>query len=539
MTWIVLAVLAVFAFQLDLLRRSRARAWEDDTAAFDVLLAQFELDLVARAKRGDAPDWLRYMDDADRIHERRSDKLRVHATAALVIGIAGTMVALALHLLVNEANPQEANTQSLQVLFNAMGGALLASLLGVGNNLLISLWLLRKADDRFATALDEFKSRLQKASAAHPPQETFAEAVKSQLGNAFREAVQRFPEAFERLDENVKSLAAVIERQSDIVLSAAIQLREGADGLTGAAAGIAPAAAGLAASTDQLRALPGELRSALDATRDGWEQEMRRDRSAFIEGVTKALADQQALLERTKDAFDKWESKRREAAEAAEARRQEFMTTVEALPATFAAEVDKVSNTLGRQFGVEARNHVQDLVQAIATDNKDLRTHVDNVSRELLGSFLNSTSDVVSKTIEDVYRRVESTLLASLDEVGRGLKEALTTLPNDARSFARSLSDAGVKMEQALDGLEASANHLGKVAALTEGLEAALTAALTKATADGVAPLQRQMDGFLADLRRTHKQLGDKHAEIDGMVEGLISFIRNLVDRLAQRGDGA
>ena len=504
-------VLAVAVIQLVLLVLCVGLAREDDAEAFVDLRERFDPDIVARARRGDAPDWLRYLDDADRIHERRSDQLRVYATAALVIGIGGTMLALAVNL-----PSVEANDQSLGSLIAAMSSALFASLSGVFNNLLISLWLLRSADNRFAVSLDDFKRRLQDTSAEHPPHETFADAVKSQLGDAFREAVHRFPEAFERLDENVESLAAVIEQQSTSVHVAATHLRESADGLAAAAAGIAPAAAKLAASTDQLRTMPEQLGSTLDATRDAWKQEMRHDRSAFIEGVKEVLTDQQALLERTKDAFDEWESKRRDAAEAAEARWREFVTTVQSLPDMFAAEVEKVSSTLGRQFGVEARNHVQDLVQKIEEGNETLRAQVDRATRELQTVFLNNTGDVVAGTLKDVYQHVESTLLASLDEVGRGLKEALTDLPNNARGFAQSLSDADQKLQQALDGIRGSSEKLANAAKFTDDFEGSLTRALTSATAE--------------EIRKTH-------ADINGMVESLIEFIRSLVERLARQGD--
>ena len=547
MTWIVPAV--VLAFQVWLFWRSRALAQEDDTATFDDLLERFEPDLIDRAKRGDAPDWLRYMDEVDRIHERKSDKLRVYATAALAAGIGGTMIALALqaHLPFVNLNDQSPGSD-LGPLIAAMSSALFASLFGVLNNLLISLRLLPQADDRFTTLLQCFKDQLHEASSAHPPQETFAEAVRSQLGNAFREAVQRFPEAFERLDQHVASLASEIERQSATVLSAATQLRESADGLAGAAAGIAPAAAGLAVSTDQLRGLPDQIRTTLDSTREAWEQEIRSDQNAFIAGVREVLSEHQALLEGTRSAFYEWEERRSNEAEIAERSRRDsdllirnttaqVVSTVNTLPSTFATEVERVSNTLGRQFGLEARNYVQDLVQRITDENETLRTQIDRVARELQTSFLNSTSDVVSRTLQEVYQRVEATLLASLDEVGRGLREALTELPNNAANFAKSLTNADERIQHALDGIRESSNHLERVATLTEGLEASLTTALTRATANGVEPLRRDVERFVTDLHRTHERLYQTHTQIDGMVEGLIEFIRNLVDRLAQPGD--
>ena len=588
-------VAVVVVFQIWLLRRCRILAREDDTEAFVSLRERFDPDIVARARRGDAPDWLRYMDDADRIHERRSDRLRVGATAALVVGIGGTMLALAVHLLSTEADDQ-----SLGLLIAAMGSALIASLSGVANNLLISLWLLRSADHRFETALDDFKRGLQDTSDKHPPHETFAEAVKSQLGNAFREAVERFPEAFERL-------AAVTEQQATSVHAAATHLRESADGLAGAAAGIAPATAELAASTEQLRAMPDQLGSTLEATRAAWKQEMQHDRSTFVTSVREILADQQTLLGRTKDAFEAREDERRDEAQAAEARlrelattvrdlparfaaeaekasatqarqfggevrsqvqnlvqesaannealrtqidltaaelqgllggtreafdawdgarraemqtaaerQREFMATVRELPATFAAEVDKVAATLGQHFGAQARNHVQDLVQKIGQDNEAQRTQVERVARELQTVFLNNTSDVVKRTLESVYSRVENSLLRPLDEVGKGLRKAVTELPNNAKDFAESLSDADEKLQRALDGIGNASDQLVSAARFTNDFEDALTRALTRASAE--------------EIRKSH-------AEINGMIESLIAFISSLIERLARQSD--
>ena len=147
----------------------------------------------------------------------------------------------------------------------------------------------------------------------------------------------------------------------------------------------------------------------------------------------------------------------------------------------FAAEIDQLSGALGREFGVQARNHVQDLVhlvQKIAEGNEKLRAQVDRAATELQTVVLNNTSQVVASTVEKVYQRAESTLLASLDEVGKGLKEAVTKLPNRAESFAQSLTDADGKMQQALDRLKSSSDQLARVARFTDDLEGALTRTL-------------------------------------------------------------
>ena len=98
------------------------------------------------------------MDEADRVHERRVDRMRVWATAALVVGIGGTMGALAVRL-------WGLPTFELGVL-TAFAPALLASLFGVANNLVITLWLFRLSDGHFERALNDFRQALQTCSAA-------------------------------------------------------------------------------------------------------------------------------------------------------------------------------------------------------------------------------------------------------------------------------------------------------------------------------------------------------------------------------------
>ena len=74
----------VVVTQLCILGRCLFLALASDSEALDGLRGPFEDDIRGRARRGDGPDWVRYMDEADRVHERRIDRLRVWATGALV-----------------------------------------------------------------------------------------------------------------------------------------------------------------------------------------------------------------------------------------------------------------------------------------------------------------------------------------------------------------------------------------------------------------------------------------------------------------------
>ena len=460
----------VFSLQAAILIRCLVLARRDDSEALDDLWKQFKRDIIGRARRGDGADWVRYMDEADRVHERRVDRLGVLATVALVVGIGGTMAALAFRLVGLDieapAGADQPPTDELRALVTAVGPALLASLGGVLNNLLITVFLFRLSDSRFEEALGGFRKALQECSDVNPPQEKFADAVKDQLGQAFRNAVRTFPEAFARLDESVQHLSEVTKEQSRSMLLAAAGLREGADGLTGAASEIAPAADLLSTSTAELRAVPDQLRRTLDETRTAWAQEMRFDQDAFIGGVLQVMGSQYTLLDRTRNAFDEWEHARRDAAaqqqtqwresvDLVQKAASEFIRTAEDLPTAFAREVRPDRRHVGEQFGLEAQQHAADLRKAIGDGNQALGAQIQTSTRELQDRFLNDTARVVGESAEEVHRRVGEPLLSSLQAVSRGIEEALTTLPENARSFSASLSSADKKLGQSIDQLPA------------------------------------------------------------------------------------
>ena len=503
---------------------------EDESSALHRLADDFKRDIIDRARRGAGPDWVRYMDEADRVHERKVDKLRTWTMSALVVGIGGTMLALAFRLTSIFSEGSGADGQSLFLsgsavlgLVEAIGSALWLSLSGVLNNLAISWFLFPRSDRLFGMSLDEFRDELRLCCQENPPKEKFGEAVRQELGNAFREAVRTFPYAFAQLDKSVKSLGDIIATQSEAVLKAAGELGTAADGLTEAAARIGPAAELLQKSTDQLQDVPNQFGRMFESTLATWREETRRDLDALVKGVRAELDRQHALLESTKDAFDEWEGQRSAAAaqqrehwnetiSQVQASASEISKTVQGLPATFSREVGRVADTLGRQFGLQAQQHVAELIEVVSgEEDTSLRRLIEKTSKEMHTRFLNETSDVVARTLEEVYRRVEETLLDSLDEVGRGIKEALVELPANAQTFASSLSSADDKLRQSIDRITASADHLKRVAALTEGFEKSMEQSMAVALRDAATPsvrrLENQVRKYIAEMQRTHKSI--------------------------------
>ena len=511
MTFIDPVVILVLLVQAGIFSRCFRLASEDESAELDRLWNTFKQDIQSRAQRGDGPDWVRYMDEADRVHERRVDRMRVWATAALVVGIGGTMLALAARL-------WGLSTFELGVL-TAFAPALLASLFGVLNNLAITLWLFRLSDGHFEQALNDFRQALRTCSDENAPQERFADAVRDQLGGAFREAVRSFPDAFAQLDRSVQHMGEAAAAQSQSMIEAAAGLQRGVDGLTAAAAQIAPVAELLNTATTELRTVPGQLRQTLDATREAWAQEMRRDQEGFIGTVRQVLNDQRAILARTRQALQRWERGRRDAAEQQQKTWREtvelvhqaaeqIVGTAEGLPAAFTREISKVSGELGLQFGVKAQQHVGDLTDELRKGNQTLAERIETSTREVQNRLLNDTSRVVGESAEEVHRRVGEPLLSMLQRVSRGIEEALEELPAHAATFAASLSTADDKLQQSIDRLQAAADHLERAADLQGSFQSSLTRAFRDGAAESFEPVRQDLQDVVSELRRVTDSAG-------------------------------
>ena len=187
---------------------------------------------------------------------------------------------------------------------------------------------------------------------------------------------------------------------------------------------------------------------------------------------------------------------------------EEIVSTVERLPAVFTREVERISGTLGKEFSLGAQQHVADLRKEIGEGNRTIGEQMEASSRELQNRFLNDTRRVVGESAEEVNRRVGEPLLSALQAVSRGVEEALSTLPENAATFAASLSAADEKLGRAIDRLRESAGHLQHAAKLTEDFEKALARALEDATVRSFEPIRREMKDLAVELRRYAGQAG-------------------------------
>lgn len=454
----------------------------------DRLRNAFERDIRNRAKRGDGPDWLYYMDEADRIHERRGNRMRVWATSALVVGIGGAMSVLVFRL-------WGLSTFEPEVLAAALGLALLASLSGVLNNLAITIFLFRFSDDLFEQALGGFRKALRACAEKHAPREWF-----DQLGAAFREAVCSFPETVEQLDRSVLRMGESAATQSHSITLAASGLQQGVDGIRASGERIASIAEQLGDATTGLRTVPGELRQNLEKTRETWAHEMRSDQEAFLGSVGQVLESLQRWERGRNGAAARQEEQWRESVKLVQNASDRIVATTEGLPNAFARGVEKIAGRLGREFGFSAQNSIGDLREEMQKGSRTLGKRIKDSTQELQNCLLNETSRVVGESAEEFHGRVGEPLVSMFQDVSRGIEEALRTLPENAMTFATSLTIADEKLQQSISRLQESADHLERVAQLHEDFGTSLTRAFRDEAAECLDPIRKDLQAIACKL---------------------------------------
>ncbi len=156
-----LAVLAIVAgAQIFLLRRALAAAAGIAPSEREEIRQRCEADLSERAGRGLPPDWHYCQNELERAYEIRDDRIRRLASAALAVGLLGTLLAIVLHFFTSGGGFEPAR------LIAATGVALLGSLLGVIGHLAIVLVILPRAEEIFRSEATDFDGFLRRRNEA-------------------------------------------------------------------------------------------------------------------------------------------------------------------------------------------------------------------------------------------------------------------------------------------------------------------------------------------------------------------------------------
>lgn len=463
-------------------------------------------------------DWVYYSDEAQRKHEDLREHLRNYGTIALATGVGGTMGALALHLLVGNAQDD-----ALGSLLGEMGWALVASGTGVLGNLAILWVFLPWANRRFNPELDRFLDELRKEEAEqrtqmNTPSQTTAEIIGNRLGEELRSAITRVPRMFEQLGEaatvlgdaadkfdadvttltsttaelvrSTSSLQSVIERASSQHDEAAGKLnntsREVAASVNDAAANLSETTLAVQKSVEDL---PDLVASAVERSgeslgrrfSDAVEPHVTGFRDGIAGGLEKTIKWQDVLTEHLNEA----QRQHGRATYDLITRTADVATKVEGLPGAIAEGVEKISDKLGREFGHEARQHVAQLQNVLHKDAQELRRHLQRHESHLLNTTVqelqNVSEQLINKTVHDL-EAISKKLVAVLNDFPEHVADVNTRL-DDAEGELRDvvaqigktsseLCSAHEKTGDMLAGLGRSTEDLGQVIRQLAGVHA-------------------------------------------------------------------
>ena len=509
---------------------------DNPRARLEKLRGRLKSDIRTLVRSGRSLDWVHYSDEAHRGQEDLREHLRNYGTISLATGVGGTMLALALYLLL--AGPSQGDA-ALEGLLREMGWALGASFTGVIGNLVILWGLLPWANRIFNPELDRFLNELRDQETRSATREasgpTAAETIGNRLGKELRSAIARVPKVFEQFGETVTTLGVAADKldtdvtkltsasenlarstaslnrmpeELDTVLGKALtglsteaetlladlraweserqsaaaeshaklqsaiakarsQHDEAADRLKEMAQAVADSADTLpgrvaAAVNDgttkladanravqkSVDALPGKVTVALEASGkslghqfdDAVEQHVKRFRDGMADGLRRTTEWQNAVsghLEEARKQHDR-------AIYDLVAKTTDVDKTVQGLPDAVAEGVETISDKLGRQFGVEARNHVADLRSALKEDAEQLRRNLERHESHLL----NTTVQELRKVSEELV----NTTVRDLDGISEKLAAILDGFPEHVGAVNTKLDDAEAALKDILAG---------------------------------------------------------------------------------------
>ncbi len=547
--WIVL--LGVIMSQLVLLWKARSLSLQDDRTKLTELEAHFASDVHARARRGQAPDWLRYQSEVDRLLEFRDDRLRSLAAAALSVGLGGTLFALFVSIFRNGNTGLDPTT-----LVQSMGVSLLGSLTGVALNLLIVLVYLPGAEDRFSRLSRNVFQELEAASDEHPPQEAFTQTLREELSlirqslntefaSAFSTAITGFPQVVSALGIHIEKLAAVVEGQGKSIGGAVADLAKCAIAVADSSQRLQPAADKLAEATDVLVRMPHELREVVDETRNSWLTGMRAQHEEHVNQLIDLQQQvEQNAQERERQVLDVTRELQAAVAEVRDA--------VDRIPDHLATEVGRASGRIGIEFGREARDHTNELAAHLEREYEKLRQHVEKHQQD----SLNNVGVIVKELFDQISGHVEERLVGHLQQVTQDLNRVIQLLPEATQRLvqanaelyqsqaeclgdwkevgrqtgeaARKLAEAEGQLHIASEALGTSASHLERVALITDGFEEALLTSHREV----VSEYMKGLDSLRGQLIELLHQMQDGRLKSDGVIEKQSEFIRACIQQL-------
>lgn len=552
LTYTVLGVVAVAQACLWLAVRSSCKRAKDQEI-LNGLAEIFSEDIKRRARNGRGPDWLHYLDEGQRQFELRIDRLRTFAAMALAIGLGGTILSLFANLFFElyVSRPQKLDVEHL-----AQGTilSLFGSLVGVIVHLIIVLFYMTGEENSFSEAFHDWKNNLHGVSRDHEPREAFSEELLKvmeqtreilnvDVAGILSTAIPGFPKAVAVLGENLDRLSQVVEKQGSVIEAAVANLQ----GTASAMEQLAPAAQVLAGASAALGALPEKLESTLTESRERWLADLRQEEGVHLESVL---------------------SFQRELEEKSEARERQMAGLVVDLQHTVAEVREEIGRTpslltetiagLSRQLGIEFGQHARDSNNELATHLKDqqgmLLLRLEQREQELR----NNIGLIVMELFDKLSGTIENKIVDQLSIVGGELGRAAEALPVAAQRFedaseswyrtqeealqdwgatgdriqeaARLLSGTNGQFQAMAGSIDAAADHLERVAKLTDGFEESLRQAFEGAAAKPLADLANSIEraiGIVASAHAHQERLEKYQEQLEKILNRQSDFIIN------------
>lgn len=421
-----------------------------------------------RAEQGQTPDWQNCRAEAERFFEARGDRLRVIASAALAIGLFGTLGFLLLTLrLAPSRGDASLDTAEL------IGGTLLSLLgtfSGVVVHLIIVLFILRRAENRFEFWLQGFQTELRRVAGESPPQAAFLknfqssldeirDSLTSEFASSLAKAVAGFPDVVVKLQATVGDLAVAVEAQAVTVTSAMEQLSQSAASVARTGDTIHPIAERLADSNQTLARLPEELREVLDSTRQGWLRDLGEQQA-------KRLADLVVILDRGEQASRERETRMFETIRELQGLVAEVRQAVAGIAEGLAAEVEVMAGRLGTAFGQEARDATHDMLEVASKQQRMLLDRIEHHEEQ----WRNNIGTVVEELFHKIGGQVKESLTGDLSQAGKNLGEAAQTFAEVALALGEGHEAWSHAQSESLASWSKAAEQIDKA---EQGLKAA------------------------------------------------------------------
>ena len=510
--YIILTVVATT--QLYLYLRAAREANGSSDQEWRELQSRCRSDLRQRMARGMSPDWIYYQNEIERGYEPQDDRIRRLASAALAVGLGGTLLAIVTHFLLQSGARFEPSS-----LLASTGVSLLGSLFGVCGHLLIVLRVLPRAERTFQAKTKKFFEELRSSDESYGSAEGLTrtlqlemtqirQAVSQQFNQVFATAITGFPAVVDGLRTEVANLSAVVKAQGDGLGPATAMLAACAESVEVAASRLQPGTEGLNKTATLLAALPGQLGKVLDERRDGWLDSIRQEQKARLDELMGAF---NLALEGVAERERRMLERARELLAAV----SEINSATGRIPEQFSEQVDKVASRLGREFGREAQQHTADLMLQI-------QKAFDQLARKVAGheqEWRNNLTVVVSEVLRGVEGQVREGVAGELAGAAKSLREVASELPKASGALqegvlrwesiqgdalkgwqeagkqifeaTKILSELEGPLRSSLGALKSGGDHLGKTLREAEGLSDQVAKTLSAATSRQLEPAQR------------------------------------------------